>query len=323
MDRKIEGNKMKKDFPLSVVMPVYNAEKYLRDSIESILNQTYENFEFIIVDNMSTDNSLSIIEEYAKRDKRIKIHQCRKKGFSHALNLGVDKANFNWIARMDADDISLPHRLKTQVKFIQENPMVSAIGSYGYYMDATGKRILGKIKIGPTSIEEFRKMVKWKKLVFILNVSMIIRKDIFKELGGYRDLPILEDLDFNCRMAEKGHIALVQPEYLVKVRKTYRSETSSKFFLAQNVMRWIKDSTIRRSKGEKEIPLNEFLESLKKEPLLRRINRYRKDMGAYYFKRAGLALSYRKPFRFIAFMTAAMLLDPAYTIEKIVRIKFP
>lgn len=306
-----------KKIPISVVMPVYNAEKYLPEAIESILNQTYENFEFIIVDNMSTDKSLEIIRYYAKKDNRIKISICKKRGFSYAINSGIKQARFDWIARMDADDISLPERLEIQVQHIKEYPEIAALGSYGYYMDASGEKILGKIKIGPTSIEEYKEMVQKNKLIFILNVSMIIKKDVFLALGGYRNIPVLEDLDFNCRMAQEGYLAKVIPKYLVKVRKLSTSETSSKFFLAQNVMRWIKYSITIKKEGKKEPSLEEFLNILNHESKLKKINRHRKDLGAFYFKKAGLAISYKKYLDFIFLFIISLLLNPNYVLKKI------
>ena len=110
---------------ISVIMSVYNGEKYLVQAIESILNQTYQNFEFIIIEDSSTDNSLDILEEYAKKDSRIKIIKKEKnigiKGFIENLNLGISIAEGKYIARMDQDDVSLPERFQKQVDFLEKN----------------------------------------------------------------------------------------------------------------------------------------------------------------------------------------------------------
>ena len=110
---------------ISVIMSVYNGEKYLVQAIDSILNQTYQNFEFIIIDDCSTDNSSHILQEYAKKDSRIKIIKKEKnigiKGFIENLNLGISIAKGKYIARMDADDISLPERFQKQVNFLEKN----------------------------------------------------------------------------------------------------------------------------------------------------------------------------------------------------------
>ena len=118
---------------ISVIMSVYNGEKYLVQAIDSILNQTYQNFEFIIIDDCSTDNSSHILQEYAQKDSRIKIIKKEKnigiKGFIKNLNLGISIAKGKYIARMDADDISLPERFQKQVDFLENNPEITLVGA--------------------------------------------------------------------------------------------------------------------------------------------------------------------------------------------------
>ena len=114
---------------LTVLMPVYNAEKFLDESVGSILNQTYSNFELLILDDASTDNSLKIIRAHAKEDKRIKIlvnKTNQKQAKCRNRLLKTSKTEF--IAWMDADDISLVHRLQTQMDFLKQNPDTDAVG---------------------------------------------------------------------------------------------------------------------------------------------------------------------------------------------------
>lgn len=115
---------------VSVIMPVYNTdEEYLRESIESILNQTYTDFEFVIIDDGSTNNAPEVMQEYASNDSRLKIIKGEHKGIGAALNKGLEVANGEFVARMDSDDISLPHRFETQVKYLDNNEDVSIVGS--------------------------------------------------------------------------------------------------------------------------------------------------------------------------------------------------
>ena len=116
---------------ISVVMPVYNREQYLKESIESILNQTFTDFEFIIVDDQSTDSSWQIIQEYANKDSRIvAVKNTGKKGCFPARNCGNGLAKGKYIAVMDSDDIALPHRLQTQFDFMEQNPEIDVCGSW-------------------------------------------------------------------------------------------------------------------------------------------------------------------------------------------------
>jgi glycosyltransferase involved in cell wall biosynthesis len=116
---------------ISVIMPVYNAEKYLSQAIESILQQTYKNFEFIIIDDHSTDGSLVIIEKYQLMDRRIVLIRNKKNlDVAASLNRGLEIAKGGYIVRMDADDISLPNRFITQLHFMQSHPDVGILGSW-------------------------------------------------------------------------------------------------------------------------------------------------------------------------------------------------
>ena len=108
---------------ISVVLPVFNGDKYLSEAIESILNQTYINFEFIIINDGSTDGSLTIIENYRVKDNRIVVISRENKGLIASLNEGIRIANGGYIARMDQDDLSLPTRLEEQVKFMDSNQL--------------------------------------------------------------------------------------------------------------------------------------------------------------------------------------------------------
>ena len=121
---------MKTIYPLlTVLMPVYNAEKFLKDSIGSILKQTYSDFELLILDDGSTDNSLKIIKAYAKEDKRIKILVNKtNQGEAKCRNRLLKNSKTEFIAWMDSDDISLEDRLQTQMDFLKQNPKIDAVG---------------------------------------------------------------------------------------------------------------------------------------------------------------------------------------------------
>lgn len=116
---------------ISVVMPVYNRKQYLKESIESILNQTFTHFEFIIVDDQSTDSSWQTIQEYTRKDSRIvAVKNTAEKGCWSARNFGWNLAKGKYIAVMDSDDIALPQRLQTQFDFMEQNPDIDICGSW-------------------------------------------------------------------------------------------------------------------------------------------------------------------------------------------------
>ncbi|HLD26821.1 MAG TPA: glycosyltransferase family 2 protein [Patescibacteria group bacterium] len=121
---------------VSVVMPVYNADLYLKESIDSILAQTYRHFEFIIVDDGSTDHSLDIIKKYVKKDRRIKLFQnTYNQGVSKTIKKGIDHAKGSVIARMDADDRALPDRFEKQIDYLGLHPHTIVIGGQCQVID--------------------------------------------------------------------------------------------------------------------------------------------------------------------------------------------
>jgi glycosyltransferase involved in cell wall biosynthesis len=130
---------------VSVIMPVYNPGDYLVDAIESILNQTYQNFEFIIVDDASTDDSWKIIKSYTKKDKRIRSYKNPLNlGVSLTSNFAISKVRGNYIARMDSDDVSAPTRLQKQVAFLNRHPKTVLVGGQCTIIDQFGHSIGSK-----------------------------------------------------------------------------------------------------------------------------------------------------------------------------------
>ncbi len=125
---------------VTVFMPVYNAERYLKQSIDSILNQTYQDFDFIIVEDASTDRSMDVLRSY--KDKRIKIYQNESNmGISYTRNRGLELCKTEYMALLDDDDIAMPYRLEHEVKFLDEHPQVDVVGGHQRQIDADGRDI--------------------------------------------------------------------------------------------------------------------------------------------------------------------------------------
>jgi glycosyltransferase involved in cell wall biosynthesis len=129
---------MENQIPISVVMPVYNAQATLRAAIDSILAQTLESFEFIILDDGSTDGSSELLQEYQSKDTRLRVYPCDHHGIVTALNKGLELAQGEFIARMDADDLSLPHRFEIQLAYLRQHPEVGVCGSWAQRFGGDG-----------------------------------------------------------------------------------------------------------------------------------------------------------------------------------------
>lgn len=205
---------MNKNKPLvSVVMPVFNADKYVHRAIESILNQTLKNFEFIIVNDASKDKTFGILRSYARKDKRIKLINNKKNlKIAHSLNKGVSAAKADLIARMDADDVSYhPERLEVQLLFLRKHPKVAIIGTNISIVDRNGKEVWKR---------EYRtKSKELKKIMFryspFAHPTVMFRKKIFEEYGGYDpEMVPCEDIDLWFKIGAKYDFANISRSLL-------------------------------------------------------------------------------------------------------------
>src|SRR3989344_4200887 len=210
---------MKQNKPLiSVVMSTYNSDKYIFEAIKSILEQTFQNFEFIIVNDGSTDNTLGMIKKFEKLDKRIKvINNIENLGLIKSLNKGLRKARGNYIARMDADDISLPERLKIQYNYLERHSDIFLVGASFEYINESGEVLFQKINnYSPKLIEKklAKKSMIHHPTVLFRNVPGII----YREKAVY-----CEDRDLWLRFLSEGKKMIVLPNIVLKYRLNMNS----------------------------------------------------------------------------------------------------
>jgi len=194
---------MEKKPKISVVMPVYNGEKYLHSAMKCIIDQTFTDFEFLIMDDGSSDRTAQILEAYAKKDKRIKIFHQKNSGIVTSLNTLIAHAKADIIARIDADDISYPQRLKTQYDYLGKHPETVLLGatSLTYREDGT------KRGLSDTFAEDF--LNRWF-LTFncgFVHSLVMFHKSVFEACGGYwqNEYPA-EDYGLWIRMKNHGKI---------------------------------------------------------------------------------------------------------------------
>ena len=173
---------MLKNTPLiSVVMSIYNNQSTLEKSVHSILNQNYKNFEFLIVDDNSTDNSFMMLRNLAKNDKRIKVFKNDKNiGLTKSLNILLSKANGNYIARQDGDDFSERERFSKQVKFLEESKTYDACSTRTTIIHSN------KIIPGLSRFIPIKYLIKFKNP--IIHGSLMIRSETMKKLGFYNEI---------------------------------------------------------------------------------------------------------------------------------------
>jgi glycosyltransferase involved in cell wall biosynthesis len=198
---------------VSVVMPAYNAAAYLDEAIRSILNQTFRDFEFIIVNDGSWDDTNSILDKYQKLDSRIRVYHQENQGMISALNRGCRLARSQYIARMDADDISFTNRLERQVEYIEKHPHIGILGSW-ICIEKNGS--VARSWRPPTS----PKILKWTLFfgVCVAHPSVLMRRQLIEHLNFYRaEATHAEDVDLWLRASSITEFGNV-PEVLLKYR---------------------------------------------------------------------------------------------------------
>ncbi|WGS66043.1 glycosyltransferase [Marinitoga aeolica] len=192
-----------KKYPLvSVVMSVYNGEKYLSDSIKSILDQTYENFEFLIIDDNSNDKSREILKKFSNIDDRIKVFfNNENKGLTYNLNFLINKSKGSLIARMDADDVSKNNRFEKQISFLMENTEVDILGTWAIDIDEFNNEIR-KRTVPITDIDIKKIMLKVNPLI---HSTIMFKKESLEKINFY-DIKYRtsQDYDMYFRAASIG-----------------------------------------------------------------------------------------------------------------------
>jgi glycosyltransferase involved in cell wall biosynthesis len=190
---------------VSVLLPVWNGEPFLVAAVESILRQTLSTFELIVIDDGSTDGSAAIAEEFARVDDRVRVIRRPHDGLSAALNSGIAAARGEYIARMDADDISVPQRLEKQVAFLDAHPACVAAGAWIEVVDEAGLP-LGLTTHGETHGEISAALLRG--ISPLAHPTVVMRRDVLRGAGGYdARLYPSEDFDLWFRLAANGELA--------------------------------------------------------------------------------------------------------------------
>ena len=226
---------------ISVIMPNYNAWKYISEAIQSVLDQTFGDFEFIIIDDCSTDNSWEIIQNFAKKDSRIiALRNEKNLTVCRTANRALDMARGEFIARLDSDDVSLPERLSRQLDFLKKNPEYILCGSNFQFIDQNGK--IGKMRKLPETNEEIQHSFLIKNP--IAQSTVMIRASMLGALRYDENFEVAEDLEFWMRLG-----ILYKMYNLQKILVQYRIHGKNSVLIKQKQM--IKNTLLARKKAKK------------------------------------------------------------------------
>ena len=206
---------MSKDVKISVIMSVYNGEEYIAEAVDSVLNQSFKDFELIVINDCSTDKTAEILKQYEALDTRVKVHTNEVNlRLPSSLNKAISLSEGKYIARMDADDICMPDRLEKQFAFMEANPDV-ALSSCRFM---TLKK--GVVSSGGCGGKTDNESLKALLLVTnpILHPGIIAKADVIRELGYDKSFTCTEDMELWSRFVMAGHKIEIQPEYLMIYR---------------------------------------------------------------------------------------------------------
>lgn len=200
---------------VSVIIPCYNAEKYISEAIGSIINQTYSNIEILCIDDCSKDNTLSMLREFEAIENRVRVYSNPiNMQIAATLNVGLEHALGTYIARMDADDIAVHDRIEKQVNFLEAYPQIAICGGQCDVINEYGIQT-GRI-FYPLSDEELKPLLLFDSC--FAHPTVMFRKSIYNSLGGYADMMPVEDVEYWTRMTIAGYKFANLPDVLLRYR---------------------------------------------------------------------------------------------------------
>jgi glycosyltransferase involved in cell wall biosynthesis len=235
---------------ISVCMPVYNAERYVAEAVESILGQTLGDFEFLILDDGSTDGSLGVLRRYADRDPRIRLTSRPNTGLAPTLNELIDQSRGEFLARMDADDVALPERFEKQIAYLRAHPECVLVGSRVRLIDPDGDPLCDWCnRQDHESLDA--NFLRGERSTEISHPAIMMRRDAVLAVGKYRTFPVIEDVDLFLRLAERGRIANL-PEVLLRYR--IHASNISKAASYHDTIDWVYDEIVRDARRRRGLP---------------------------------------------------------------------
>ena len=249
---------------VSVLMTVYNGLPYLERAIKSILSQTLKDFRFVIVDDGSTDGTSEFLKSI--QDHRVTVVTQLNQGTAAAANRGLKEIETPFVARMDADDIAMPHRLETQLEFMRHHPDVGIVGAQVAPIGESGHG--QSLALPTTHLPIFKAMMAGRH--GLAHSSLMIRTDTLKQVGGYWSLPLIDDWDMMLRVGEVSQMANVD-EVLLHYRVHQGSLNGQSMWRMHRHIGFAIERAKRRQRGEELISFEEFEDAMSRRPWLRRI----------------------------------------------------
>lgn len=302
---------------ITILLPSYNCSKYIEEAIKSCLEQSYSNFELLVIDDGSTDKTSNIVMKLVEADKRISYFKKNHSGITKTLNLGLKLANGKYIAVHNADDFMTYDRLETQLNFALQNPQYSLLGSFIYYVDENGKPI-GASSSPYTNEQKIYEVFNNKELVGFSHASFFYRKNDILKIGGYDENLLLgEDIDLINRFLKAGLKVKLLDIPLVYARIRSDSTTVKNLTEIKIINRWIKNKIFSDHDENAAEDYARFKESFKKLTFTKKLIIKLKDLGFVFYKLSTIEFSRKSYLKAATNYLIALLLYPKYAIGKL------
>lgn len=286
-------------------MAVHNGERYIAKALESVSGQTHEDFEFIIVNDGSTDYTLDIINKHAARDGRLRVISQENVDQPTSLNRALVAASNEWVAVIDADDVWMPNRLEIQLRALCHLSSVRVLGAFAVWTDKEGRK-RGIRTPSPKSMAEFARFIKQNKRIGLVHPSVIMHRPTILALGGYDPaFGPAADAELWSRVSDE-HVVVSLPQPLLYYRVHPASMSMTRCFEQLLMFHWIDVRQSARRRGLSQPTLEEYL---KMRPLLR-LDHRRQDLGEYLARSSTLAWCEGRRLRALLIRMAATVLTP-------------
>jgi len=303
---------------VSVVLPVYNCQRYVAEAINSVLRQTHRDFDLVVIDDGSSDRAADVCRGFARHDGRITFVTRPNRGHCHTMNEGLALARGEWVAVMHCDDVMLPNRLERQVAFVTANPRLSLVSSLVEWIDEEGGHV-GYSRSDLTTPDAVAAARAGEGTIAFPHPAVMFRKAAVQAVGGYRQAfyPV-EDLDLWNRIADARYGVLVQPEVLMKYRTHPASATNRRAAEVAHCLRWLAATIRARRAGLPEPTRAEFEAAEAALPWPVKLNGWRKVRGDVAWNRAMANYAGHRVAAAVGPLALAVALRPATYVPRVV-----
>jgi glycosyltransferase involved in cell wall biosynthesis len=301
---------------VSVVMPAKNAGSTIADAIKSVLDQSFRDWELIVINDGSSDATESVVREYLPRDSRIRLLQTEGKGEPAARNIGLNAARGRWVAMLDADDMASPARLSQQTAFLERHPRLFAVASRAMlFVDPDRPLGLSAVE-SPTTMGELRSLRQRGHLFVFCHPTLTFNAEVLRGIGGY-DESFFQACDaelVNRAVYLHGLPTLLMNEVVTWYRLSPEGMSSQGLALQRKVLRYLEERNLAWLRGRDPQPLQEYL--ARRIDFRTELRWLRHDTGAIRYRRAGILLGEGHRFRAILNLIQALILHPRYVLAK-------